>query len=343
MSDRFRTLWAEWELTAACRFTTETAQETFRLLLRSKVIKPPAFTDRFGEFREEAYVQLRRAGASVAFGGWENLSNQALALSRTLEAELNLPVQINLYVTPGGNQGLGAHVDPHDVLVLQIQGEKNWDIYSQDPASGPDPIQITLKQGSWLYLPKGTRHEVQNRSPLESVHFTIGFHPLTWGEVFQRALDRARVAALELNERPPHPGATDTAPDLQRRLHSVLPFVDLQNAYANYHAAFPALAVPVPAAATQDRMWTDTLSEDSRLRWRDEAALTLTSERNPRVALDYRRFPITLRHAWSHAAAWMQEAKVFRVEAIPTEDRSTALLLAKFLMNLGVLSRVEED
>lgn len=337
--NRFRSLWSDWELDAACRFTPLPQQEFFRLLLRGKTIQPAAFTDRLGEFREEAFRQLRRSGASVAFASFEDFSNPALALTRALEAEFKLPVQVNVYATPGENQGLGAHVDPHDVLVLQIQGEKVWDIYDGADAGSSVPAATTLKEGGWLYLPKGTRHEVRNRGERESVHFTLGFHPLTWGEVFQRALNRARIAAPELNEPLPHGASVEDSPDrLRQRLQAVLAFVDSKEVSSSYYAGFPALGVQVPASAMAERTALENAGESSPFRWRDEARLALSGDKNPRVLLDYRRFPLELRQPWSVALAWMQETKTFQVTAMPVADKAVALQLARFLTNLGVLS-----
>ena len=58
-----------------------------------------------------------------------------------LAAELGHPVQVNAYITPPENRGFAAHYDTHDVFVLQIAGDKHWQIHEPvlpDPLPRPD-------------------------------------------------------------------------------------------------------------------------------------------------------------------------------------------------------------
>ena len=287
---RFESLWAEWQVEALCRFTPAPSDhERFRLISRAKRVSPSTYFDRMGVFREEAFRQLRAGGASLALGSFENYSNLSLAITRWFEAEFSCPVQVNLYVTPGERQGLGAHVDPHDVLILQIQGEKSWDIYDplvkSDSTGGSGALEssadgslfrrVTLKQGGWLFLPKGTRHEVRNRAGEPSVHFTIGFHPLTWGEVFQRALNRARVSGLSMNEAllpgVEMPGA---AVSMETRLGTILPWVNVAEQVAAYYADFPLMGVPVPESHVLSLAGLDAVGPTTVFHWREDAGFT---------------------------------------------------------------------
>ena len=45
---------------------------------------------------------------------------------RGLEQIFLHPAQCNIYLTPPGAQGFRTHYDTHDVLILQVQGEKLW-------------------------------------------------------------------------------------------------------------------------------------------------------------------------------------------------------------------------
>ena len=36
------------------------------------------------------------------------------------------PVQCNIYLTPPGAQDFPLHYDTHNILILQVQGEKLW-------------------------------------------------------------------------------------------------------------------------------------------------------------------------------------------------------------------------
>ncbi len=352
---RFQSLWAEWELDALCRFTLAPHYEEFRLVSRGKKIPVATYTDRQGAFRMDAFRQLRASGASVALGNFESYSNRALALTRQLEAEFRCPVQVNLYATPGHQQGLGAHVDPHDVLILQIQGEKVWDIYASSPSSGLEggselakPVDgtagavqtVVLKPGGWLFLPKGTRHEVRNRADEPSVHFTIGFHPLTWGAILQQALEQARVSSPVLNEAI-LPEATIHEADeaVMNRLKGVLSFVHLAEHSVKYYAGFPMLAQLLPASAIASGEALGQIDETTRLQWREDATVLPARGMGVEVNLPYRRFPLALRENLAAVVKEMQQAPAFCPQHVNLENPPSAVLLCKFLVSAGLLRR----
>jgi ribosomal protein L16 Arg81 hydroxylase len=121
---------------------------------------------------------------------------------RTLEAELGHPVQTNAYYTPRSAQGLPVHHDTHDVLCLQVAGEKRWLVYEPvlelplkdqrysaelgDP--GEPVLDVTLQSGDTLYLPRGWLHEALT-SDSDSLHLTVGINVYTWLEAVRSALE----------------------------------------------------------------------------------------------------------------------------------------------------------
>jgi cupin superfamily protein len=120
---------------------------------------------------------------------------------RLLEQELEHPAQANAYFTPRDAQGLPVHHDTHDVLSLQVYGEKRWLVYEpalelplKDQHYKPDlgapgePIHdVTLKPGDTLYLPRGWLHEAAT-SRTDSLHITVGVNVYTWLDAFKAAL-----------------------------------------------------------------------------------------------------------------------------------------------------------
>jgi len=71
----------------------------------------------------------------------------------------------NLYWSPPGSIGSGAHKDNHDVIILQLSGSKKWIIENRD---------ILLSPGDILYIKKGTYHNPITTSESDSIHLTIG-------------------------------------------------------------------------------------------------------------------------------------------------------------------------
>jgi bifunctional lysine-specific demethylase and histidyl-hydroxylase NO66 len=127
---------------------------------------------------------------------------------RQLEEAIGLPVQANSYFTPRGSQGFGVHHDTHDVLVLQVAGEKRWLLYepllelplkhqrySRTLGDEGEPSdEVVLRAGDTLYLPRGWLHQADT-SDTDSLHLTIGINAYTW-------LDAAKAALGPLEHEP---------------------------------------------------------------------------------------------------------------------------------------------
>jgi JmjC domain len=133
-------------------------------------------------------------GYTIVVDGVERYVRAIGSLSRSIEVELNFPIQVNAYATPPGSQGLVAHYDGHDVLILQIQGSKTWHLYDgvdippremqreSDTAVAinglPSPTDLRMEAGDVLYLPRGRVHAAETTSD-PSVHLTVGIHAPT--------------------------------------------------------------------------------------------------------------------------------------------------------------------
>jgi hypothetical protein len=110
-------------------------------------------------------------------------------------------VQANAYYTPRRSQGFAVHHDTHEVLVLQCAGEKRWLVYApvlelplkhqryRKELGGPaEPVlDLTLRAGDTLYLPRGWLHEAVT-SETDSLHLTVGINVFTWLDAFKDAL-----------------------------------------------------------------------------------------------------------------------------------------------------------
>ena len=56
-------------------------------------------------------------------------------------------VQANAYLSPPNAAGLNPHRDLHDVIVVQLEGDKCWDVEGLG--------EVRLGEGDVLYLPAG--------------------------------------------------------------------------------------------------------------------------------------------------------------------------------------------
>ncbi len=343
---RFQPLWSDWETDAICRFTRLPSTKSFRLFLRGNKVQPPAYLDAAGTFRPEAMRQLWASGVTIHIANFEDFSNPLLFLSRDLEAVFRCPVEIHLLVTPRQSQGLGAHVDPNDVLVLHVRGAKTWEIYH--PANGEDglpnseppasqvtemPAETTLHAGGWLLLPKGRRHEVRNEGVEPSVHFSISFHPLTLADLFQHALDKARRSLPALEEGLEAGGMVADTAQMGERLLSVLSFTESPD---HYYQKFRCLAEPVPKPDLCARDILDSVNESTRFVWRKDTVRIGTD--NLDLDLAYRRNSLPLRPDLEPTIKKMLHRGAFQPADVEMQDRQTCVLLCKFLANVGVLA-----
>jgi hypothetical protein len=140
------------------------------------------------------------AGATLVLQALHVNWQPLVVFCRQLEEAFGQSVQANSYYTPRGSQGFAVHHDTHDVLVLQVAGEKRWLLY--DPLlelplkhqryskslgdEGTPTDDLVLRAGDTLYLPRGWLHQAET-SDTDSLHLTIGINAYTW-------LDAARAA-----------------------------------------------------------------------------------------------------------------------------------------------------
>lgn len=131
-------------------------------------------------------------GYTIVLNALERYVRAIASLSHSIEVELNFPTRVNAYVTPPESTGFVPHYDPHDVLILQIEGSKTWRV-SHDVVVPPhemyrpegfgtgglsSPIELCMQAGDVLYLPRGRVHAAETHSE-PSVHLTVGIHAPT--------------------------------------------------------------------------------------------------------------------------------------------------------------------
>jgi ribosomal protein L16 Arg81 hydroxylase len=143
----------------------------------------------------EALYEHYRNGSTITMNSIDGRFEPLQRLSRALAAEASARFQMNVYVTPAGNQGFKAHYDTHDVFVLQAHGTKRWRLAGQPyqlplasrpyDKSQPEPVperEFDLRAGDMLYLPRGTVHSAASNDTV-SVHITVGVHPVLWSDL----------------------------------------------------------------------------------------------------------------------------------------------------------------
>uniref|UniRef100_H2XZ74 Bifunctional lysine-specific demethylase and histidyl-hydroxylase n=1 Tax=Ciona intestinalis TaxID=7719 RepID=H2XZ74_CIOIN len=120
-------------------------------------------------------------------------------IQEKLESFFGSQVGSNVYMTPDGSQGLAPHHDNVEVFILQLEGEKEWKLYSpvvnlpRNSSSDFDDSTvkgltlldtIIMKPGDVLYFPRGTVHQDKSTSGTgHSTHLTIStYETQCWGD-----------------------------------------------------------------------------------------------------------------------------------------------------------------
>ncbi|MFE2533797.1 JmjC domain-containing protein [Streptomyces sp. NPDC059371] len=178
--------------------------DTVRRLLDASLLKWPYFTLlRHGEvptvssyttkrdvighkvagFADPGAVARHMAGgASLKLNQVGDWHRPTRAIARHLEEIL--PVAVNSYVfhTPEESRGMLPHRDAAHVLVIQLEGRKEWHLYAEPGQVGASagldvdaarPSHVfTLEPGDVLYLPHGWPHDAVARGG-DSLHLTF--------------------------------------------------------------------------------------------------------------------------------------------------------------------------
>ncbi|MFC0384464.1 cupin domain-containing protein [Muricoccus vinaceus] len=145
------------------------------------------------------------AGATLVVSQFHEAHPPLARFCRGLEHFFRHAVQANIYLTPPDAQGFNTHFDTHDVLVLQVRGEKRWRLHAAQPLALPtrntpwdrtlhapadQAEEVVLRPGAALYVPRGTLHDAAAHGAGEaSLHITVGLLEPSWADLLHDAID----------------------------------------------------------------------------------------------------------------------------------------------------------
>jgi hypothetical protein len=127
-----------------------------------------------------------REGATLIVDSVNEISPPLRRICAGLAGEFAASCQANLYACWGATPGFDVHWDDHEVLVVQVEGRKQWALYGATeasptrrgagrPAPAPDrpPELIVLEAGDVLYMPRGFWHAAVGLGG-PTLHLTLG-------------------------------------------------------------------------------------------------------------------------------------------------------------------------
>lgn len=170
------------------------------------------FVDDAGYIDRGAVADLYRRGATIILNQAHQFTPSLARLCRGLEHAFSSHVQTNTYLTPPNAQGFRTHYDNHDVLVIQVAGEKAWRLYDKpidtpfrgegfEPGkyeAGEVKQEFVLKAGDCAYVPRGLMHDAMTSGEHTSLHVTVGLITRTWADLMLEAVSEAALRSPEL-------------------------------------------------------------------------------------------------------------------------------------------------
>lgn len=146
-------------------------------------------------------------GTSIVMNNLQKIDASVSDMCSALFTSLGHRLGANAYLTPPGAAAFATHFDTHDVIVVQVAGEKQWSLFNR-----PDEVPVQyhhqlkleasvleakplantmLKAGDALYLPRGFPHRAKTESDV-SLHVTFSLKPIDLAYVLQSAADMLR-------------------------------------------------------------------------------------------------------------------------------------------------------
>jgi bifunctional lysine-specific demethylase and histidyl-hydroxylase NO66 len=285
------------------------------------------------------------AGATIVLQALHVNWHPLAVFCRLLEEAIGHAMQANSYYTPRGSQGFAVHHDTHDVLILQVAGEKRWLLY--DPLlelplkhqryskalgdHGEPTDDFVLHAGDTLYLPRGWLHQAET-SATDSLHLTIGINAYTWLDAARAALGQTEQ---ELAFRHGVDGGGDEADRIAERLGAEL---DSELVARRRRRRFVQSRRPIRADGLSQLRALERLDVETPLVRRETVIADLEEDAEGwTLAFEGRelRFPS---HAGPELEACYEADEPFRLSELPGDlDSEGRLVLARRLVREGFL------
>ncbi|MFE7558527.1 JmjC domain-containing protein [Kitasatospora sp. NPDC057500] len=157
--------------------------------------------------------ELLRSGATLVLDEVDFFDPAMEATCRALQWWCHELVQVNAYLTTQDASGFNLHWDDHDVIIVQLAGEKSWEVRGasrtapmyRDAAPNSEPSEQsvwagTMMPGDVMHIPRGYWHQATRNDYGEgySLHVTFGIvkrtgvNWLTWLADQSRTLEEFR-------------------------------------------------------------------------------------------------------------------------------------------------------
>ncbi|MCL2924255.1 MAG: cupin domain-containing protein [Trichodesmium sp. MAG_R04] len=244
-------------------FTNLFSWKKLNYLLNFHQIKYPdvrlAYDGKVLEAKENKnFTQWCEKGATLIIDKIDKRIPEVSIFTSKLSYELGYPTQVNAYCSWSSKKGFSTHYDTHDVFILQVEGNKQWYVYTetlkyplpnQKSSSFTPPeeeayLSCILHPGDVLYIPRGHWHyAVTTEEP--SIHLTLGIHSRTGVDLlewligqFQNKEEWRRSLPLRIDE-------TSFNVSIENLIKDLKEYINNHNIREEYNNYLDSLEEPV--------------------------------------------------------------------------------------------------
>ncbi|HEX4961031.1 MAG TPA: cupin domain-containing protein [Thermoanaerobaculia bacterium] len=313
-----------------------------------------------------AYAAFAR-GCSLVLDRMEDrpsLQGLAKALGRDFHADVGMEA----FLTPQGAKTFPTHAAGHDLLILQLEGEKIWQLHEfsllqLNPSEKtnfkfplewygrtktPVIAEVCLKPGDVLYIPRGMPYQAvaQNGACL---HLYVTITPLFWMDFLKVAAECAALHSQDVRRALP-PGFVESQ-EICEQMRST--FQDVMKVFQEVTSFDEVLA-----AVKRNRVKRQDFPQDGHFtQLLEPAGLTVDSEverrrnvlcfveeivdvdRNTKSAIFFGKERVTGPRHLRRALEFIRDQARFRVSEVPGLDEKSQLTLVRRLITEGLLRR----
>ena len=216
-------------------------------------------------------------GATIIISFADTMIPALANINRSIEQELGIKSQANVYITPPNAQGFTQHYDTHDIFLLQLKGPKIWNIYDTGEelpttikpfTKEPELVEkITINTGDFLYIPRGVVHEAFS-SETATVHINFSLKPRYGFHLIESLAEIAEADDVFFRQVLPHKYSSDQQKEayismFQEKLkelldkHTVEDLIERQKAFFREKQSID-LSGRLQDAVAQDQISADT-------------------------------------------------------------------------------------
>ncbi len=187
--------------------------DNFRIAKQGEGIAPSKFLNADGSYNLNKLYAYYADGYSLVLRYMDQAWSPIKELCFNLRQTISHNVKVNMYLTPPNSEAYLPHTDAHDVLILQINGTKKWNLYdsiyetplveSIQPRLKKEMLcnlsEVTMDAGDLMYIPRGVPHHAFTTDE-SSLHLTVGIFPVQMVDYITKSIMTQALGNRNLRE-----------------------------------------------------------------------------------------------------------------------------------------------